>query len=342
MSPAASTALLSLLVSFFMSKHWSAEALFRQAGHDLTALRLGGSVLSAAQHLAVLEQAAQRHQCATAALELGRFLQSEQLGVFGTLLASCAHLQQAVERFNQFKPLLDEQLELQLTLEPQGLWVRLGAGAPTVQHHPLQVDFWLSALVSQGAQFCGQPIRPLAVHLRHARPAHARAYLALLGVMPQFGQNENALLLPAALLTQPFLTASQRLHEHIVHTARALTPVPADRFSAQVTADLRLHLHEPDQCRLAAVARRFGCSPRSLQRHLGLEQQSLQRLLDAVRQQHGCELLRQTVLPVEQIARQVGFAHPSSFNEKFLRWMGCTPSQYRQQGADGANLPVQS
>lgn len=332
MSTLPSAGLLSILVSFCMTKHWPAEELFRQAGHDLTALRLGATVLSPAQHLEVLAQAAQRYACPTVALELGQFLQSEQLGVFGTLLASCAHLQQAIERFNQFKPLLDEQLDLQLTVAPEGLWVRVGTRTQASgQTHPLQVDLLLSALLSQGGQFCGQPVQPLALHLRRSRPPHAPAYVQHLRIMPRFDQDEDALLLPTALLTQPFLTASQRLHEQVVHTARALTSVSDESMAQRVSRHLRLHLHAPDLCQLDAVAQAFGRSPRSLQRHLSAEQRHLQGLLDEVRHQQSCELLQHTLLPIEQIAWQVGFAHPSSLNEKFLRWTGMTPSQYRQQ-----------
>ena len=328
MTPSAAPSLLSILVSFCMARHWPAEALFRSAGHDLTSLRLGASTLSPEQYLQVLALAAQRFDCPTVALALGQFIHSEQLGVFGTLLASCAHLQQAVERFNQFRPLLDEHIQLVLDRQPEGLWVRCRLPEPD---HPLRAELLLSALLSQGRQFCGQSIQPLRVQFRQPRPAHAAACNALFGVEVEFAQPQDGLLWPEALLTLPFLTASQRLHEQVVHAARSLTPPVDDRLPPRVARHLRQHLHEPARCQLPDVARAFGRSPRSLQRHLQAEQCSLQQLLDQVRQQHCCALLTQTLLPVEQIAWQVGFAHPSSLNEKFLRWTGLTPSQYRQQ-----------
>jgi AraC-like DNA-binding protein len=77
------------------------------------------------------------------------------------------------------------------------------------------------------------------------------------------------------------------------------------------------------------VAKKMNCSGRTLQRRLAERNLSYQMLLDYVRKGRAIELLKQTSLPITQIATQTGFADDSTFHRAFRRWTGCSPGSYR-------------
>lgn len=322
--------ILSTLIRFCMDKHWPVEATFRAAGYDLTELRIAQLPLSPDQFFALLGSMAAQHHCPTVVLELGQWLHSEQLGVFGGLIATSTHLSQAVQRFSQFKPLLNGALDLRLECDERGVWLRYQSNDQLpIGQHRYYPELLFSTLLAQGQQFLGQPIVPLAVQFRHAAPDYAAQYTDFFACQITFAADHDALLLPAQVMNQPFVTASQRFHHHLLATAQTLCPDRQARLSDEVAQYLLSHLHDASACQLDAVAQYVGRSRRTIQRQLQHEQTSLQQLLDELRQQQACKLVGHTHLPFEQISQMLGFAYPSSFNACFLKWTGQTPTHYR-------------
>ena len=327
-------ALLSTLVHFCMHKHWPAEATFRRAGLDLTELRLAQRPLHSSVYLQLLISMATQHDCPTIALELGCFVHSEHLGLFGALIASSADLQQAVQRFSQFKPLLDMALDLQFDQDEQGIWLRyLTQDQSPIGQHRYYTELLLSALLTQGQQFIGQSLQPLQVQFAHAAPAYQAHYATVFACPIRFATDHAAILLPNQISQLPFITASQRFHQHLLQQAQAHCPTRSTVWRDELAQYLLTHLAERSACQLAQIARHFGRSSRAIQRQLQSEHTSLQQVLDQVRQQQALHLLQQHSLPIEQIALMLGFAYPSSFNARFLAWTGQTPTAYRQQAS---------
>lgn len=110
---------------------------------------------------------------------------------------------------------------------------------------------------------------------------------------------------------------------------------PPARFnvhSAPLTAALALlqrRYTEPIDA--ATLAGSVGISPRHLQR-LFLSQigTTLERYLFAIRLDHACQLLRQSTLPVLEVALASGFVSASHFSRAYKERFGVTPRQERQ------------
>ena len=322
--------ILSTLIRFCMDKHWPVEATFRYAGYDLTELRIGQVPLSPDQFFGLLDCMAQQHHCPTVVLELGHWMHSEQLGIFGGLIATSTHLTQAVQRFSQFKPLLNVALDLRLECDAQGVWLRYQSNDQRpIGQHRYYPELLFSTLLAQGQQFLGQPIVPLAVQFRHAAPDYAARYTDFFACPITFAADHDALLLPTQVMNQPFVTASQRFHHHLLATAQTLCPDQTVAVRDEVAQYLMIHLHDASACQLQAIAQYMGRSRRTLQRQLQHEHTSVQQLLDEIRKQQALKLVSQTLLPFEQISQMLGFAYPSSFNACFLTWTGHTPTRYR-------------
>jgi len=80
------------------------------------------------------------------------------------------------------------------------------------------------------------------------------------------------------------------------------------------------------------TARLLGIPVRTLQRRLREHGQSYSQLVDAVRMEHARRLLREPGAHVNEVAKALGYADPSSFSRAFRRWTGMAPRGYRRRG----------
>src|SRR5262249_13029409 len=86
----------------------------------------------------------------------------------------------------------------------------------------------------------------------------------------------------------------------------------------------------------AAVARRLGMSPRSLQRHLDEESTSYKEVLNAARAALARGYVAERRFSTTEIAFMLGFADTASFSRAFKRWTGMSARQYGTRAASGA------
>lgn len=77
------------------------------------------------------------------------------------------------------------------------------------------------------------------------------------------------------------------------------------------------------------MARELALSPRSLRRKLDSEGTSYRELVDEERKQLSLQLLDNTRMKVEEVAAHLGYTDSGSFVRAFKRWMGVSPSEYR-------------
>lgn len=109
-----------------------------------------------------------------------------------------------------------------------------------------------------------------------------------------------------------------------------------DRYAvnnATVLATLgRMEAEIENPPRVAELARSLAISSRQLERlfseQLGM---SVGRQYRAIRLEHARTLLRESSLPVGEVAVACGFAGPSHFSRVFNSTEGCTPSAYRRR-----------
>ena len=71
-------------------------------------------------------------------------------------------------------------------------------------------------------------------------------------------------------------------------------------------------------------------SSRTLRRKLGQRNVRYQDLLDQERRRLAEDFLLSTTLSVQQIADKCGFTDAQYFSQAFKRWMGMSPTEFRQ------------
>ncbi len=80
-----------------------------------------------------------------------------------------------------------------------------------------------------------------------------------------------------------------------------------------------------------SMAQMLSMSEKTLQRRLSAEDTSYRTLLDALRQEKSCALLRESNLSLSEIAYLCGYSELSAFHHAFKRWFAVSPSEYRSE-----------
>ena len=81
------------------------------------------------------------------------------------------------------------------------------------------------------------------------------------------------------------------------------------------------------------MAGELALSARSLRRKLEQEGTSYRDLVEEERRQLALQLLRSTAMKIEEVAAHLGYTDAGGFVRAFRRWQGCSPSEYRSEGA---------
>lgn len=172
-----------------------------------------------------------------------------------------------------------------------------------------------------------QPIRHM--RFRHAEPADVHTYQALFDCPLEFAASENAMR-----FDEDFLAT--RLQQHDAYMLTLLTE-RLDKQLALLESRVALHTdilkllnkHPQQVPTLTQVADMLNMSERTIKRHLKAEATSFSRLLEEHRKQRAMYFLTQTEITVTELAEQLGYREPCSFQRAFKQWFGKTPGEYR-------------
>ncbi|MCU1646262.1 MAG: AraC family transcriptional regulator [Nocardia sp.] len=158
-----------------------------------------------------------------------------------------------------------------------------------------------------------------------------REFLAIPGLVVEIEDNaaRTAITFPRAVLELPMAAADPQTWAMCVQQCQQLLDRRTHRggIAAQVRARL---IQEPGQMpSMAAIAREYAMTERTLHRKLAAEQTSYRALVDEVRETIAVELLSNG-LTVEEVARHLGYSETAAFTHAYIRWRGHPPSHQRK------------
>lgn len=211
-----------------------------------------------------------------------------------------------------------------LGLDPAGELHRFLLEYQIALQASLARDIWPDVIIARRALF------------RHARPAHAALYTALLNCPVEFEAGRDALEFDATLLDIQLplhnpLTATMvhRLCEQLL--AQAEQPGGLARRLYQLLAGRPGELPTMEQ-----VAHELHTTSRTLRRRLEDEGTSFQAVLNAVRADLAKQYLGTTRLSIDEIATALGFSDGANFRAAFRKWTGRSPAAYRREAQTAA------
>ena len=171
--------------------------------------------------------------------------------------------------------------------------------------------------------------------MQFARPESNRAlYEEHFRCPVRFGATANRIVLSAETMDIPFRTNNPDLLAILVPGLEAALSPELQRSNAlplvdKVKAIIHTHM-QGKRPMVEEVAGELAMSRHSLERKLGEQGTTYQRLLGQVREQIACELMGTIELDNGEIAFLLGFEELNSFNRAFSSWTGTTPLRWRE------------
>jgi AraC-like DNA-binding protein len=267
--------------------------------------------------------------CAHFGLLLGRHFSPATLGLNFYLMRNARTLREALRGFELHAHLHDRG-SVPYLIEQNSKEVGFCYGI----YHAGRFDaapIYDGALAISMAVFrsiCGPEWHPVRVSFTRSRPADLSPYQRYFGVPLHFNADHAALYFAARWLDEPIKGRDPVLQAVLL---RLLKERDAERdltFSESVRRALRtIVVAGADST--AQMARLFAQNRRSLHRRLQAEGTNLRTLVNEARCEVSRRLLKESNMPIGEIAALLKYSDGTAFSRAFRGWTGVSPREWR-------------
>lgn len=231
-----------------------------------------------------------------------------------------------------------------LSLQDRGAVVYLSTGRPqmaalgyavhdeTTPGLGVVYDLAMTLALAVLRGLCGPQWRALEVRLPHARPSRPDLWRRHFAAPVVFDASGAELWFDAGWLQHPPPLADPAAQLDLLRAAQRSQALQAQRWTER-TQHVALALVKTGALSADAVAQVLSLHPRTLRRRLADEGSRLQTLISEARHRLACQLLRETRVPLVEVAEAVGYADVTAFVRAFRARAGCAPGQWRARAA---------
>jgi AraC-like DNA-binding protein len=145
-----------------------------------------------------------------------------------------------------------------------------------------------------------------------------------------FGANANGILLSEDDLLCATVNPDEWIYEMATSYIANAYPPASPPMHAQIYAMIYRCLGSVD-CSASQIAAKLCIHPRTLQRRLNDDGQSLERIKDNVRRDLALLYLQRDDLSISRIAERLGYSEPSVLCRSCYRWFSVSPRQLRKK-----------
>lgn len=257
-------------------------------------------------------------------------------GLLGFTLMTSGTVAELGGLLRRFHHLLDDVFLVERGVLDQRFFLRLRA-ATTEQSHRL-ARFSLTVWAQRLRWLTGQPDLKLDVSFEGPAPTDTGPYRRIFGGTVRFDQEDNTMWGDVACLNMPIVsrdTVSHSLLQSQALKQLELMSRTEDRFIDKLQSLVRTQL-AVGKVSLEDIACELKLPPRTLQRRLEEAGLNFRLMVDDVRKAQAQHYLRDTRMPLAELAAALGFADHASFNRAFKRWTGASPGAFRRSHAQTA------
>lgn len=265
-------------------------------------------------------------------LKFGMQIRPGASGLIGQLAINSPDLRTALKVVMDYFSVFMTDFSIQTEPIPDGVRIcwRFPDGA-IAQRRQLNL-FFASASVARVRIAAGPDWCPMKVELECDEPPCRNDIIAALGSVVRFSAPVNCIELDTACLAMPMPDADPQLFHLVRELAekwmREGTGPPGivGAVRDQIIPRLRINRFELDH-----IAEALELSPRALQWRLEQVGTTFEKVRDETRRHLAVHYLRDTDLPLVEIAHELGFSEQSAFSRAAQRWFEQPPRSYRQQ-----------
>jgi AraC-like DNA-binding protein len=184
-------------------------------------------------------------------------------------------------------------------------------------------------------ELCGPSWLPTCVQFSHSRPTDAAAFRHVFRTRLRFDAEACGVVFASSWLELPIAGTDPALRRKLSRAIERAKENAAMTFAEQVECALpQFALNGATSA--DDVARFFGIHQRTLRKRLRADGTHLQKLVDQTRFGLARQLLRDTGLPVLEIAAALRYSDPNVFSRAFRSWAGASPRQWRDSHGGSA------
>lgn len=250
-------------------------------------------------------------------------------GFFGFAILSSATLADAADMLEKYALLQSGPFFIERAQQADEQILRLGCHSkPPAELDATYAEAFLLTIAYVAKDLVADPIDNFSIRLKAPLPDY---YASLADSLPcplQYGQTENELHFPTALLDKPIKHANpasfQLAKTQCEQTLQELSAHGQieNRVRALICSDLS---QPPD---LPAVAKQCHLSTRSLKRKLAECGTGYTTLLEEIRTAAAIRYFTDQQLSVKEVALRLGFSSTTNFSRAFKKWTGKSPRHY--------------
>ncbi|MDW4573017.1 AraC family transcriptional regulator [Microbacterium sp. M3] len=285
--------------------------------------------------VAVLEAAAP----ATGAGDFGRRLGARQgleiLGPLGVAARTAPTVGEALQAIEQYMTFYSPALAVGVRPGPGSTMAtlewRLVAERPPTHRQAAELGLGVTCRVIR--LLAGDDFLPTTVQLRHEPLAERAGYVQYFGCPVEFSAPLYGFTFPAAILARP-LKSDSAVHAVVQDYLNTIV-VPTASTTVDAVIRLIRRMLPTGALDLDLVASQLAQHRRTLQRQLSAQGTSFARLVDDVRRDEAERHLRDTDMPLGQLAGVIGLSEQSALTRACRRWFGATPTEVRRRGSTG-------
>ncbi len=251
-------------------------------------------------------------------------------GAFGFILTQAKDMRAAVTAIARYTQIVMSSVDVRYqSIEDGG---QLTWSYPLLIASPMvQFNSFVAALVVLRLRAgLSENWYPKRVELAHRDPGAVESYRRMFGADVSFEQPVNRFTFRNANLDRTNVSANPRLFKVVQQLGDILL---AERMTTidfrSTVANAIVGLLGTSNPTLAVVAAELKLGERTIQRRLALEGTSFEDVLAGTRRSVAERLLRDTELPLTDIAFMLGFSELSAFTRAAKRWHGVSPRQFR-------------
>lgn len=231
--------------------------------------------------------------------------------------------------------IVNEAARLQLIPSSEGMIVETTfVGVP--RHFAWQnTEFLIAFIIRALREMAGQDFRPRQVTFTLAHSPERWEFERFFGCPVQFSASADQFGLSSETLALPLTTKDRHLLE-------ALQPICDEAAKERNTGrgTLRSLVENEVQKLLPhgkanrqSVAETLGLSARTLSQRLAEEGTTYDEVVDRLRRSLALQYIKEPSLSLAQISWLLGYQGPASFSHAFVRWVGKSASEARNEGS---------
>lgn len=306
--------------------------LLRRHGIDPDTLRNPEALIPLGKTIQLLEETASATRCPDFGLRLAAAQDSNALGLLSVVMHNAPTIAQALADASRYlflhSPAYEVVLDPVSPLSNACVTLRFGIQLGEFTQQRQIVDGCLGVTYRLLCQFGVEPNRVRAVWLPHAPLAAESVYRRFFGAPVHFAQPYAGLHVDGDALKTDLKSVNPLLRQLALdYIAQGVVP-HNDHLSDRVRQALQRTMGTGRGTK-AQIAQLLGTHPRTLQRRLDREGASFEAIRERVYKEAALRLLRETDIPLKQLAGNLGFSEQSAFTRSCRRWFGAPPSEIR-------------